>query len=471
MKKTALLAGCAALLLATACNKKNMDNPFLQEGGWNTPYGIPDFAKIKPEHYLPAFEEGMRQQKKEVEDIVNSKDEPTFQNTIEALENSGMLLGEVSAVFFNLSSCENSPEMDDIAEKITPKLSAHSDDINLNAKLFARIKAVYDKRGSLGLAPEQERLLEETYKNFVRGGANVPAEKQPRFREVNAQIADLERRFGKNVLDATNDYTLVLDKEEQLAGLPAGQVAAAKELANEKPETKGKYAFNLTTSSWEPFLMYAQNRDLRQQIWQAYTSRCLDGKFSNRQVIDSLVNLRMERAQILGFESHAAFVLDDCLAKTPKAVYDCLMQIWKPALAKAKQERDEYQKMIEKDLGKDAKLQPWDWRYYSEKMRMERYDLSDDSIRPYFPLDSVLQGAFRVATRLYGLQFVETDTLPTYDKEARSFLVMDSGRVSAILYMDFFPRASKRSGAWMTGFREQYVDRNGNNVIPIISIV
>lgn len=468
MKKSLLILACVSMVLATGFKKDNMDNPFLT--GWNTPYNIPDFQKIKPEHYLPAFEAGMKQEDENIAAIVNNPSAPTFQNTIEAIENAAPILNNVSSVFFNLYECESSDAMDKNAEDITPKLAAHSDNISLNAKLFQRIKTVYDKRESLGLNYEQMRLLEETYKRFVRNGANVPAAKQARFRQINEQISTLEMRFGQNVLKATNAYTLTLN-ENQLTGISESEKAAAKEVANSNAATKGKYTFTLQLPSWEPFMMSCQNRDLRKQMWDAYSTRCSSGEYNNNAIIDSLVNLRMERAQILGFNSYADYVLDDCLAKTPQAVYKCLMEIWTPSLKKATEERDEYQKMLVADEGKDAKLQPWDWRYYSEKLRKERYNLDEDSIRPYFPLDGVLQGAFTVANKLYGLTFEETNTLPTYDKEARSFLVKDSGKVCAILYMDFFPRASKRSGAWMSNFREQYVDKDGKNIIPIITIV
>ena len=465
-----LMAVCAGLLLFGGCKSKDKvmeENPFI--AGFNTPYGIPDFGKIKTEHYMPAFEEGMRQQKAEIDEIVNNTEAPTFENTIEAYEYSGELLGRVSSVFFNLSECENNEEMEAIADKITPMLSAHGDDIALNAKLFARIKAVYDQKESLNLDPEQMKLLEETYKGFVRSGANVPAEQQERFRQLNEQIASLTLRFAQNVLKATNAYKLVLTAD-QLEGLTEGQIAAAKEAAEADPETKGKYVITLHMPSMEPFLQNCPNRELRKELWDAYSSRCNGDKFDNTKIIDTLVNLRLERANILGFKSHADYVLDDCLAKTPEAVYACLMQIWNPALKKAKAECAEYQKMIAKDI-EGAKLEPWDWRYYSEKLRKEKYDLDDEVVRPYFSLDNVLGGAFMVANKLYNIEFAETDTLPTYDKEARVFEVKDGGKVIGILYMDFFPRESKRSGAWMTEFRGQRINRQGENEIPIIQVV
>lgn len=467
MKKLTLLAVGIAMtaVLTTGCKSK-MDNPFFSE--WGTPYEIPDFGRIKTEHYMPAFKEGMKQQMKEIDDIVNNSEAPTFENTIEAYEYSGSLLDKVAGVFFNLSECENSDEMEAIAEEVTPLLSAHSDNIALNAKLFERIKTVYDQRESLNLNPEQARLLEETYKGFVRSGANVPADKQARFRELNEQIASLTLRFAQNVLKATNAYQLVLD--EAPAGLGADQIAAAKETADADEATKGKLVFKLNLPSWEPFMQNCSDRELRKQMWDAYTQRCNGGEFDNTKIIDTLVNLRLERANILGYRTHADYVLENCLAKTPAAVDNCLMQIWTPALAKAKKECTEYQKMIQADE-KGAKLEPWDWRYYSEKLRKEKYDLEDEVVRPYFSLDNVREGAFATANKLYGITFRENDTLPTYNKEAHVYEVIDNGQVIGILYMDFHPRASKRSGAWMTEFRGQKVDRDGKNVIPIIQVV
>ncbi len=480
MKKTLLTIGCAALLLMTACkNKNNMENPFLAafpadeqtQGQWNTPYNIPDFKKIKPEHYMPAFEEGIKRQKAEIDAIVNNSEAPTFANTIEALEQSGALLNEVSGVFFNLAESNNSKEMEKIAEGVSPKLAAHGDDIMLNAKLFERVKTVYDQRESLGLTGEQLRLTEETYKNFVRNGAHIPADKQERFREINSLLASLTLRFGNNVLKATNYLTLGL-REDQVAnlGLTADQLAAAKEAAEADSSFKEAYKFTLHMPSWEPFMQNCNNRDMREIMWSDYTHRCVGADGDNLAIIDSIVNLRLERAQILGFESHAAYTLDDCLAKTPEAVYKCLMDLWEPALKKAKQERDEYQKMLEKDHPGE-KLQPWDWRYYCEKLRKERYALNEDEIRPYFSLDNVREGAFNVANKLYGLTFRENNKLPKYHPDAVSYEVLDGDKVIAILYMDFFPRESKRSGAWMTNFREQSYTKDGKKIIPLVSLV
>ncbi len=470
MKHTLLLVACGLLVLAGCKNKQNMkDNPFMSE--WGTPYEIPDFQKIKTEHYMPAFKAGMEQHKAEIEAIVNNTEAPTFENTIVALDRSGELLAKVEGVFFNLNECESNDEMDAIAEEVMPLLSAHSDDIMLNAKLFERVKAVYDARETLGLNGEQMRLLDETYKGFVRGGANVPADKQERFRQLNEQIASLTLRFGQNVLKATNAYKLVLDEEKVNAiGLSADQIATAREAADADEQTKGKYVFTIHMPSWEPFMQNCTDRDLRQQMWQAYATRCNGGEYDNLPIIDTLVNLRLERANILGFPTHADYVLDDCLAKTPAAVNQCLMQIWPAALKKAKEECAEYQKMIKAD-GDNFDLTPADWRYYSERLRKEKYALNDEEVRPYFSLDGVLEGAFGVANKLYGLTFKLNNDLPTYNKEARAYEVVDGDHVIGILYMDFHPRASKRSGAWMTEFRGQHLDAEGNNVLPIIQVV
>lgn len=463
----------ATALLTSGCKDKNeetvlKDNPFMEE--WDTPYGVPPFDKIKPEHYLPAFEEGMKQQKENIEAIVNNTEDPTFGNTIIPLEYSDELLNKVSSVFFNLTECCNDEEMEKLADTIMPLVTQHSDDIMLNEKLFKRVKAVYDNRENEKLNPEQLRLLEETYKGFVRGGANVPTEKQARFREINTKLASLTQKFGNNVLKATNAYTLVVDDVEKLDGLTEQQLQNAKELGNENAKTKGKYVFTLDMPTLEPFLMNCKNRELRKQIWTAYSNRCLGGEFDNSKIIDEIANLRLEKAQILGFDNYANYSLDDAMAKNADNVYALLKQVWTPALAKAKEEAAQYQKLIDKERG-GFKLEPYDWRYYSEKLRKEKYDLNDEDIRPYFALDTAQNGLFMVCNKLYGLTFKENKDIPVYQKDVKVYEVIDNNEVIAIVYMDFFPRASKRSGAWMTNFREQYYTREGENVIPVVSLV
>ena len=311
MNRKIMVAIAGVMLVATGCkNNDTMDNPFFST--WNTPYEIPDFAHIKNEHYMPAFREGMRRQMAEIDAIVNNSETPTFENTVLAYEYSGALLQEVSAVFFNLSECENNDEMEAIAEEVTPLLSKHGDDIALNEALFARIKAVYDQREALGLTGEQRRLVEKHYNDFVRGGANVVEGQRARFRKVNEEIASLTLRFAQNVLKATNSYKKVLrDGTEVTLDMP----------------------------TWEPFMQTCGDRALREEVWRAFTERCKAGQYDNTKIIDTLVNLRLERARILGYATHADWVLDDCLAKTPAAVYKCLLDIWRPALKVAGQER------------------------------------------------------------------------------------------------------------------------------------
>lgn len=452
------------MLAVTAFAQKN---PFMQE--WKTPYGVPPFDQIKTEHYLPAFQTGIKQQVAEIKAITSNKQAPTFENTILALENSGALLNKVSGVFFNLTECCNSPAMEAIAEKVFPMLSQHSDNIMLNAQLFERVKKVYEQRNSLGLNGEQMRLLEETYKGFVRGGANVPVEKQARFREINEKLSVLTLNFGNNVLKATNNYKLVVDDVKDLAGMPQSQLDAALEAGNADPKTKGKYVFTVHVPSMEPFLMNCQNRQLRKELWTAYSTRCTSGEFDNSEIINQIANLRLERAKIMGYPSHAAFVLSDCMAQTPEAVDNLLMQVWEPALNKAKQEAYEYQRLMFAD-GINEALQPYDWRYYSEQLRKAKYDLDDDVIRPYFSLENVTNGIFTCCQKLYGITFRQNKDIPTYHKDAIPYEVVENGQVIAIVYVDYFPRDSKRSGAWMTNFREQEV-KDGKNIIPIVSLV
>lgn len=464
----------ATVVLSGACKKKTAENPelannpFMKE--WNTPYGVPPFEEIKTTDYLPAIQEGMRQQMENIQAICDSKEEPTFANTIIPYEYSGELLTKVSSVFMNLAECMNSPEMEKLSDTIFPLLTRHGDDIMLNAKLFERIKAVYNNREKENLNDEQMRLLEVIYKDFERGGANVPADKQARFREINEKLSALTLKFGNNVLGATNDYVLFVDNEEDLKGLTENQLATAKETADGMENAKGKYAFTIHLPSMEPFLQNCQNRELRKKLWTAYSTRCLDGNYSNKKIINEIVNLRLEKAKILGFDNYANYVLDDCMAKNADNVYELLMKVWEPALAKAKEEATQYQKMMAKD-GISGELQPYDWRYYSEKLRKEKYDLNDDDIRPYLALDSARKGLFYVCERLYGLTFKENNEIPVYHKDVKAYEVIDNNEVIAVVYMDFFPRESKRSGAWMTNFREQYYDRDGNNHIPVVSLV
>jgi len=467
MKKTLFIMTIAAAMIVGCC-KKESPNPFFQV--WNTPYGIPPFEQIQYEHYLPAFEEGMKQQKAEIDAICTNQEEPTFENTCEALEYSGDLLYKVAMVFYNLEGACNSPEMEEIAEKVAPLLSAHSDDISLNKELFERIKTLYDKRDEMNLDKVELRLLEEQYKGFVRGGALIPEEQQPRFREINEALALLSIKFSNNVLKASNGYKLVVDDIARLEGMPENALAAALDLGNRDEATKGKYVFTIQLPSYEPLLQYCKDRELRKEMWTAYATRCTSDSLSNIEVINETVNLRIERAKIFGFDTHADFVLDNTMAKNPQAVNNLLMQVWIPAIKKAKEEAAEYQKMIDAEGG-NFKLEPCDWRYYTEKLRKEKYDINEEEVSAYFSLESVKDGIFMLSEKLFGITFHLNPNLPKYHDDNEVFEVKHDDEVIAILYMDYFPRESKGSGAWMTNFREQWYDKAGNNIIPIVSLV
>lgn len=441
-----------------------MNNPFFQT--WNTPYEVPPFDQIKAEHYIPAFEEGMRAQNAEIDTICQNPDTPTFANTVEAMEYSGALLEKVSSVFFNLLETNNSEAMQAIAETMAPLLSNHADNINMNKALFLRVKYVYEHQQQEQLTEEQRRLLEDTYKNFVRGGANLTDTQQERFKAINQEIAELTLRFNNNVLSATNAYRLIIDDTADLSGLPANVTAIAKEEADKNEDTKGKWVFTLHNPSLLPFLEYACNREKRQEIWEAYAARCNGGTYDNNEIINRLVNLRIERARLLGYPSHADFILEENMAKTPSAVYELLLQVWKPALEKAKQELALYRQKAGTE-----NIEPWDWRYYTELVRKEKYDLNQDSIRSYFPLQHTLDGMFSVAEKLYNIHFSINKDIPTYDKDVIAYEVIDNNQTIGILYMDFYVRNSKASGAWMTEFRNQHQNPDGSNVIPVISVV
>jgi peptidyl-dipeptidase Dcp len=457
--------------MASCSNKdsKNVPmNPFLT--AYNTPFGVPPFDKIQNKDYLPAVEEGIRQHNLEIDSICNNTEAPSFANTIEALDHSGDLLSRVSKVFYNLRDANTNDSMQVIAQKIAPMVSKHEDEINLNDKLFARVKAVNDQKSSLNLNKEQGRLLEETYKRFVRGGANLTGDKKEQLMKINEELALLDLKFSDNVLAETNAYKLVIDKKEDLAGLPENVIAGAAEEAK-AARMDGKWVFTLQKPSWIPFLTYAQNRDLREKLYKAMYSRGNNNnEHDNKAVISRMLNLRLQKANLLGFESWSAYVLDDCMAKKPENVYKLLDQVWTPAIKRAKEEAADMQKMIDQEGGK-FKLQSWDWWYYSEKVRKAKYDLDEEQIRPYFELNNVRDGVFMVANKLYGLTFNRRKDMPVFHSECEVYEVKDKdGSELGILYMDFYPRASKRAGAWMTNYREQYMTKDGKDVRPVISV-
>ncbi len=429
------------------------DNPFLAPYG--TPWNVPPFDRITNDDYMPAFDKGIADQKGEVDAICARTEAPTFENTVEALEMSGELLGRVSDVFFNLNSAETSDEMQAIAREVAPKLSALNDDIYLNPVLFARVKAVYDQRDDLNLTSEQRRLLHEQYKAFVRGGANLSDKDKEEFRAINERLSVLSLKFGENVLAEDNRYELVIDDRADLAGVPEKYIDAAAETAA-KRGYDGKWVFTLQKPSLIPFISYCQNRKLREKIYRAYCERGNHGdEYDNKAVLEEMATLRHRRAVLLGYPNHAAYVLDDNMAKTPAHVYELLDELWKPALARAGAERDAMQAMIDAEGG-DFKLQSWDWWYYAEKVKKARYDFDDSVLRPYFELDQVRKGAFDTATRLFGITFEERFDLPKYNDEVRTFEVKDrDGSHLAVYYVDYYPRPGKRNGAWMSEYRRQ----------------
>ena len=450
---------------AKAPSKQQAKNPLLEP--FNTPYGVPPFDQIKEEHYLPAFEEAIKQHKKEIEEIVNNPAEPTFENTVAALDRSGELLRRVSAIFFNLLAAKTNDKMQEIAKKVSPMLSRHEDEIYMNAKLFQRIKAVYEKRDSLSLTPEQRTVLEKYYQDFVRGGANLDEKKKEELKKINEELSVLTLKFGDNVLKDKNSFVMVIENREDLAGLPENVIAAAAEAAK-KRGYEGKWVFTLDKPSFIPFLQYSRKRKLREKILMAYANLGNNNnEYDNKAIVAKIVNLRIRKAHLLGYKTYADYALAKNMAKKPENVYKLMNEIWKPALARAKEERDLLQKMIYKE-GEKFKLQPWDWWYYAEKLRKEKYALDEEMLRPYFQLDNVRKGAFYVANKLFGITFVERDDLPKYHPDVKAFEVKDaSGKTIGIYYADYFPRPSKRGGAWMDAFRKEAII-NGKRVIPVV---
>ncbi|MGE5363074.1 MAG: M3 family metallopeptidase [Bacteroidota bacterium] len=442
------------------------DNPFFRK--YNTPFGVPPFDQIKEDHYMPAFHKGIEQQQKEIKKIAESRTEPTFENTLAAMEKSGELLKKVSAVFFNMLSTNTNDRIRTIAKEVSPLLSKNEDDILLNEKLFKRIKSVYDKKDRLRLDTEQKRLLEETYRDFVKGGANLNEGQKEQMRKINSELSLLELQFSENLLKETNGYALIIDDKDDLAGLPESVIAGAAAAAAERGYKTGTWVFTLHNPSVMPFLQYSSKRELREKIFRAYTNRANNGnEYDNNKILSRIASLRVKRSNLLGYKSHADYVLEDNMAQNSQNVYKLLNQLWSPALQRAKQEATELQQMIDKEGG-NFKLEAWDWRYYAEKLRKEKYALDDEVLRPYFKLDNVITGAFDVANKLYGLKFTERFDIPKYHKDARVFEVTEAdGSHAGILYTDYFPRESKRGGAWMNGLRDEE-KLYGKKVTPVI---
>ena len=443
-------------------------NPFLSE--YHTPHQTVPFHLIRTEHFEPAILQGMEEHDREIADIIANPDEPTFENTIEALELSGERLDRVTTVFGNLLSAETNDDMQAIAERIMPKLSEHSNNITLNEKLFARIKHVYQHTDKASLSTDQPMLLQNTYDGFIRSGANLTDEQKERFRQISAEMSVLTLNFSQNNLKETNAYELQLN-ESQLGGLPESTLEAYAQTAREKG--KEGHIVTLHAPSFVPFMKYSTERGLRQQLYMAYNTQCMkDNEHNNEEIVKKLVNLRLERAQLLGFQTAADFVLTRRMAENSANVYRLLDQLLEAYTPTALREVEEVKALAHETEGEDFELMPWDWAFYSEKLKQKKFDLDEEALRPYFELNNVIQGVFGLATRLYGIAFAENKNVSTYHEDVKAYDVTDQdGTFLAVLYADFHPRAGKRSGAWMTSYKEQWKDAQGNNSRPHISVV
>lgn len=461
MRKALLLMTVLSTLAAGGAGA----NPLLQE--WTAPFGVPPFGGIAVTDYEPAFAAAIAAHEAEIAAITANPGAPTFANTIEALDTAGLALSRVSSVFFGLNGTMTDDAMQAVARTMAPVLSRHRDAITLDEALFRRVDAVWQARADLGLGTEQAKLLEETRKGFVRGGANLDPAAKDRLRALNEELSLLQVQFGENVLKETNRFALVIEDPADLAGLPAGAVAAAAEAAAQRGH-EGKWVITLHKPSFIPFLQYARNRALREEVFQAYAGTAAHGdELDNKAVLVRIADLRARRAQVLGFPTHAHYVLDDNMARTPEAVYDLLRKVWEPAVVRAEAEVAEMQALIDAEGGGFA-LEPWDWWYYAEKVKKARYDLDEQMLRPYFEMGKVREGVFAVAGRLWGLSFTPRTDIPVWHEDVEAFEVRErDGTTLALLLTDYYPRESKRGGAWMNALIPQrYTD--GRRVVPVI---
>ena len=464
MTKKLLIAG-AALALISSCS--NMENPFLTES--SAPFGAPQFDKIRNEHYLPAFEAGIAEAKAEIDAIVANQEEPTFENTIEAMEYAGETLNGVASIFYNLMEANTNDEMQQIAEQLSPMLTEYEMYVSLNAALFERVKAVYEKRNELGLDKDQLKLLEDNYKGFVRGGANLSDEDKALYSKWSEELSLATLQFSKNVLAATNAYTLHITDEADLAGLPEFVKTMAAETAADKG-LEG-WAFTLDAPSYSPFLKYSSVRELRKEIWTAYNTRATSGEFDNTQIVRNIVDLRIKIANILGYETYADYALEERMAKSKDTVNGFIKDLLEPSMEFAKKDVADVFAFAKKNGFEDSQLESWDFSYWSEKYQQAEYSLSAEELKPYFQLESCIDAVFGLATRLYGISFTELDNVPVYHEDVKVYEVKDAdGSHLALFYADFFPRASKRGGAWMTEFRGQSI-KDGVERRPFISTV
>jgi peptidyl-dipeptidase Dcp len=468
MKKIFLIVFLFAIVLSACKKEVKSDNPFFNK--YDAPFEVPPFEQIKSSHYMPAYLKGFEEQRKEIKEIINSPGQPTFDNTVKALEYSGELLSKVSRVFGALNSANTNDTLQKINRELSPLLSKHRDDISLNDSLFQRVKSVYENRDKLKLSEEEKKLLEDTYKDFLRSGAALSQEDKDKLRKMNEELSLLSVQFGQNLLAETNAFQLVVDKKEDLAGLPEGSIAQAASLARNL-KMDGKWVFTIQYPIMEPFLKYSEKRDLRQKLFTGYFMKGdNDNSSDNKAIIAKIAKLRVERSHLLGYKSYADFTLERNMAKTPQKVFEFLGEVWAAATPFAKAEAAAQQEMINKEGGK-FKLEPWDWWYYTEKIKKEKYDLSDEVTRPYFKIDNVMEGMFYVANQLYGLEFKKRNDIPKYHPDVNTFEVTRSGKHVGILMIDNYPRPSKRNGAWCGAFRGQSRDIKGKMIYPIVTMV
>jgi len=476
MKKSyKMLSLCGILVIGLAACKTKLQtvtdptNPFFS--AYNTPFDVPPFEKIMAKHYMPAFIKGMADGRVEIAAIAEDKANPTFQNTVETFDKAGDLLTNVSMVFFSQSAANTNDSLQKIEVEVSPLLSSYRDEILLNPALFKRVKSVYDNQASFKLTPEQKFLLENLYKSFVRNGANLNKQDQDTLKKLNQELSVLAVKFSQNVLAETNAFKLFLNKED-LNGLPESVIATAAETAKEAGK-EGKWAFTTQRPSIFPFLQYSPNRDLREKLFYAYTNRGNNGnEFDNNKILADMVRIRAERAKLLGYKTHAHFVLEPRMAKVPENVFKLLNNVWEKAIPVAKNEVSEMQKIIVKEGGK-FKLEPSDWWYYAEKLRKEKYNLNDSELRPYFKLENVRDGLFTVANKLFGITLTPISDIPRPHPDAQAYEVKDAdGSHLGVLYMDFFPRASKQQGAWCQGYRSYHVVNNkGVTILHVQAVI
>jgi peptidyl-dipeptidase Dcp len=456
------------ILVLQGCQKQD-ENPFLNKK-YGTPFEVPPFSKIKAEHFMPAYLKGFEEEKKEIRKIITNKAEPSFKNTIKPFAYSGDLLSRVGVVFGALNSANTNDTLQALSRELSPLQSKHRDDISLNDTLFQKVKSVYDNRDKFKLTDEEKKLLDDTYKRFVRSGAALSPEDKEKLRKINQEQSMLAVKFGQNLLAETNDFKLVLDKEEDLAGIPQSVRNQAASMGNSLG-MEGKWVFTLQVPSMTPFLQYSERRDLREKLFTAYFMKGdNDNERDNKEIIERIANLRIERSKLLGYDTFADYVLEETMAKTPGKVFDFLDQIWQAALPFAKAEAAAQQELIIREGGK-FKLQPWDWWYYTEKIKKEKYDLDDEVVRPYFKIDNVIEGMFYVANRLYDLEFTKRTDIPIYHPDVNTFEVKRNGKHVGILMIDNYPRPSKRGGAWCGSYRGQKRDQKGKMIHPVVTMV